>query len=103
MKVRELIETLQQQNPDDEVVMAKDSEGNSYSPLHGMWAGTYVPETTWYGSVYLRELTDEDRKQGYTVEDVWPRKYDEDDPDSWNEWNDEGKEGVHAIILTPVN
>ena len=83
MKVRELIEMLQREDPDRIVIMAKDSEGNSYSPLSSAWTGAYAAETTWYGDVGLEVLTDEDRADGFDDEDIL--------------------DGEPALILCPVN
>ncbi len=83
MKVKELLEILSTVDPERLVIMAKDPEGNGYSPLSSYWEGAYVADTTWSGEVGLETLTEEDRKQGYSEEDV--------------------KEGVKAIILTPTN
>ena len=49
MKVSELIEILQKHDPDREVILQKDPEGNGYSPLCKANTGAYVPETTWMG------------------------------------------------------
>lgn len=84
MTVRELIELLKNEDPDRLVIMAKDSEGNSYSPLADMWSGAYVADTTWSGEVGLDELTEELRAQGYDEEDV-------------------SEDGVPALILCPTN
>jgi len=70
MTVKELIDKLKKEDPDRIVVMSKDSEGNSYSPLHSFWTGAYKAETTWRGEVGLEELTNEDIEQGYDEEDV---------------------------------
>jgi len=83
MTVKELIEQLKKEDPDRLVIMAKDPEGNGYSPLSDFWSGAYRAETTWFGEVGLESLTDEYRKQGYTEEDVI--------------------DGVPALILTPIN
>jgi hypothetical protein len=56
MKVKELIEQLQDVDPESEVIMAKDSEGNHYTPLSGFWEGAYVPETTYYGEVFYASM-----------------------------------------------
>jgi hypothetical protein len=82
--VREMIAALQREDPDAIVVMAKDAEGNSYSPYRQLWAGAYQAETTWYGKAGPPALTDELRAEGYTEEDVFP-------------------DGVPAVILTPIN
>lgn len=86
MKVKDLIKELQSCDPEDEVVMSKDSEGNSYSPLSSIWEGIYVPDSTWHGDVYMRELTEEDKKAGYTNEDLY-----------------DGDDGVRATVLSPTN
>ena len=51
MKVRELIEELSKLNPEFDVIMQKDGEGNSYSPCAGVDITHYMPETTWSGEV----------------------------------------------------
>jgi hypothetical protein len=32
-----------------EVIVSKDAEGNSYSPMEGVYKGIYEPETKWSG------------------------------------------------------
>lgn len=68
--VEKLIELLKYEDPTLIVVLQKDSEGNGFSPLTGMWDGAYVEDSQYGGTAMLAELTDEDRKQGYTEEDV---------------------------------
>ena len=70
MKVRMLIDLLENCDPEDIVVMSKDAEGNSYSPLYDISEDRYHAETTWYGEIGLRFLTDEDIERGFTSEDV---------------------------------
>lgn len=53
MRVRDLIAILEQLNPELEVVMACDGEGNDYSPLAQVDEALYIAETTWFG--YLVE------------------------------------------------
>jgi hypothetical protein len=84
MTVKELIEVLSGCEPDRLVVMAKDSEGNGYSPLSSTWCGKYRAETTWYGEVGLEQLDEEDIARGYTEEDVM-------------------EDGDLALILSPLN
>jgi hypothetical protein len=86
MTVRELIERLQQENPDDMVVMSKDAEGNHHSPLETVSQCVYVAETTWFGETYPRELTDDDRADGWSDDDLY-----------------DGDNGVNAVHLWPVN
>lgn len=56
MKVKELIELLQKEDPEREVILQKDSEGNGYSPLYEIGTGTYKPESTYHGEF----VSDED-------------------------------------------
>lgn len=84
--VGELKQALANKADSDFVVLAKDGEGNSYSPLAGEWEALYVPENTWSGDVYLRALTDDDRADGYTEEDLY-----------------DGDDGQPVLVLYPVN
>ena len=53
MTVEELIEELMGLDPEMEIIMQKDSEGNGYSPLAGADPdGIYVADSTWSGEVY---------------------------------------------------
>ncbi len=83
MKVKELIEILQKENPNDLVILQKDGEGNGFSPCAGYWTGSYKSDTSWSGEVGLRSLTDHDRNQGYSEEDV--------------------VDGQPSIVLYPIN
>jgi hypothetical protein len=87
MKVKELIELLKLHDPEDEVIMSKDSEGNYFSPLSDIELVIYVPDSTWSGSTYVREITESMKKQGFTEEDDL---YHDDD-------------GVNAIVFYPTN
>jgi hypothetical protein len=84
VKVKDLINELKKTDPERLVIMSKDAEGNSYSPLSDWWEGAYRAETTWYGEVGLEELTDDFKEAGYGEEDVI-------------------EDGVPALILCPVN
>lgn len=84
MKVCDLIEELKQLDPDMEVVMSSDAEGNSYSPLSGYGVGYYVKENSWSG-----EWWDED--------DLSPLDFDEE-KDYYDIVNQD-----KAIALFPVN
>jgi len=83
MTVKELIEFLSRHDPDRIVIMAKDAEGNGYSPLSDGWIGRYRADTTWSGDVGLERLTPQLKKDGYSQEDVI--------------------DGDPALILCPVN
>lgn len=84
MTVRELIELLQKQDQDALVVVRKDSESNECSPLKDIWEGGYIAENSWSGEMFLLELTPEDRKAGYTEENV-------------------NKDAEKAVFLCPTN
>ena len=61
MKVKDLIRELQSMDPEAEVIVQKDAEGNGYSPLAGTdHDAVYIAETTWYGDVYSTEWSAED-------------------------------------------
>ena len=83
MTVKELIKTLQEEDPDRIVIVQKDSEGNGYSPLYSIWTGSYMKENTYSGHVGLEKLNDDDIKSGYTEEDL--------------------VDGSPALILCPTN
>ncbi len=64
MTVAELIEELQKEDPSALVVMSKDAEGNSYSPLGDIGSGEYDPDTTyngeWWDQAELDEMAEMD-------------------------------------------
>ena len=85
MKVKELIKQLKQVDPNCEVIMSSDGEGNNYSPLSSFWQGSYVPSSTCRGEVYYSSLDDDDNIDS---EDV----------------RVPGEDGaVSAIILSPIS
>ena len=84
MKVWELIEILQEYDPNRLVICQKDAEGNGYSPLDDVEAAAYEATTTWMGEAYLEELTEELKESGFTEEDV-------------------SRNGVPALVLCPMN
>lgn len=84
MKVKELIEILQQEDPERLVILSKDAEGNNYSPLADCSTSAYEAECTWSGYIGLEELTPELIKEGYTEEDVL-------------------EDGKPCLVLWPVN
>lgn len=79
MTVQELIDELENHDPDALVVLQKDAEGNGYSPLVGADECSYLPSTPYSGEVPHRD----DLKGGlYGPEDLgkmvvavvlWPR------------------------------
>jgi hypothetical protein len=71
--------------PDDTlVVLAKDAEGNGFSPLVETEHAMYLAETTWSGEHYM---TEEQRQA-------------KDDPDEYSEAPDDA---VPAVFLWPTN
>ena len=59
MKSHELAKMLLE-NPDVELIMQKDSEGNGYSPLSDIeFDVVYVPDSTWSGEVYSKNCSAE--------------------------------------------
>jgi len=86
MTVGELVDYLVDQPRDRSVVLAKDAEGNGYSPLSAAEEAIYVPESTWSGEIYP------------TPEQIATEK----DPADW--FDGSGEEGaVRVVLLGPVN
>lgn len=83
MKVRELIEQLQREDPEAVVILQRDSEGNGYSPLSGTDTGNYEATTKWSGNFGPHELTVAMVKAGYSEKDV--------------------VHGERAVVLCPIN
>lgn len=67
MKVRELIETLQQADQDIDVVLSSDAEGNSYSVVDLVSLGYTINEDR---EIHLATLTQYHIDHGYTDEDL---------------------------------
>ena len=76
MKVKELINKLKELDGELEVILSRDSEGNSYSPIWNCMEGFYFPSTSYSGEIYM----DEDYKD-----------------------NPELEEGERAIVFFPSN
>lgn len=71
MTVKELRELLKDQNDNDLVVLSSDSEGNSFSPLSENFSlASYESTSGERGEIWLRELTEELKKEGYSKEDL---------------------------------
>lgn len=61
MTASELIAELQKLPPEAEVILQKDGEGNSYSPLAAVDGNAvYDPSSTWSGEVYSAEWSADD-------------------------------------------
>lgn len=70
MTVAQLIKELKKLPKDALVIMSSDGEGNGFSPVAAVGIGAYEAENTWSGQFGLHELTEEDKEQGYSEEDV---------------------------------
>ncbi len=71
MRVRDLIELLQQEDPERLVVLAKDPEGNGYSPMAALHDVRYFALSTWDGEI---DHPDDDppREGGVPALVFWP-------------------------------
>lgn len=69
---------------DTPVVLAKDAEGNGFSPLVEAEVAMYAAESTWSGDRYMPE----------------EERLAEDDPDDYAEAPDDA---VRAVFLWPTN
>jgi hypothetical protein len=70
MKVKELIELLQKQNPDALVVMSGDPEGNDFSELVDVSTEYNYKREDYEGRIGFAKLTEELEEQGYSEEDI---------------------------------
>ncbi len=71
MKVKELIKKLKEEKQEAIVIMSKDGEGNSYSPLADFGdTDVYQENSTWDGEIGYSKLTPELIKAGYGEEDI---------------------------------
>lgn len=52
MKIKALIKKLSKLNPELNVVMSKDAEGNSFSPIADLELCHYEPDSTWSGEIH---------------------------------------------------
>ena len=85
MKVKELLAALADADPEAEVILQKDSEGNGYSPLEGAdLKAVYVPDSTYSGTVY---------SMSWSASDACMTKA---------EW-EEIKDKPRCVVLYPVN
>lgn len=77
MTVGELLDYLSTHPRDQLVVLAKDAEGNGYSPLAAAEDAYYIADSTWSGEV----LSDQDVEAGEEVDPA----------------------AVRVVVLGPVN
>lgn len=83
-ELRAQLRTLEHLPDSTPVILAKDAEGNGFSPLCETETGMYLADTTYSGEHYL---TEEQRQA-------------EDEPDEYSQAPDEA---VHAVLLWPIN
>ena len=69
MKVKELIEKLEECDPKEEVYLSADPEGNNFRSVYEIDSNSAIDE---HGDVYLRKLTEELEDLGYSELDVAP-------------------------------
>jgi hypothetical protein len=62
MRVGELKKLLADYSDDQMIVIAKDAEGNMFSPLAGISEGCYLPEAPYYG--YMADPDDAEDHDG---------------------------------------
>ncbi len=70
MTVKELIDALVEFGDDTLVVLAKDAEGNGFSPLAEYSGESYIAETSYSGE--LADYEDEDQAGGVPAVVLWP-------------------------------
>lgn len=63
MKIKQLLKILQSKDPNREVILSSDAEGNNYSPLMSCSIAAYIPNNSWSGEVGLEKLTKKKMKK----------------------------------------
>ena len=87
MKVKDLMAELAKCDPEAELIVQKDAEGNGYSPLSGIdHECVYMPECDWYGDVISTKWSPEECCMGH-------------DPDHY----DEIMAMPRCVVLYPIN
>lgn len=96
MTVGDLVDALADKPRDRLVIMAKDAEGNGYSPLSDVSETMYLPDSTWSGETYP---TDEflDAKLAVDMFGAAP------DSEGWSEEDRAPADAIRVIELGPVN
>lgn len=73
MKVKQLLEQLKALDPEQEVLMSIDPEGNGFYKLAEVAQAAFSGEKEYrYDEVGIPKLTEEAKKLGYSEEDVKP-------------------------------
>lgn len=70
MTVAELIRLLKTEDQTRMVVLAKDAEGNAFSPLLEYSKSSYLPESEYAGEVYNDDESPAESKPAIVL---WPR------------------------------
>jgi len=71
MKVKQLIKLLEKCDPNAQVIVQKDAEGNGFSSLaDATFDGVYIAESAWNGTVYSTEWSADDAGMD---EDEWKK------------------------------
>lgn len=76
MKVKELIKQLEELDPELDILIQEDREGNGYRPLRGVDGDNtgYNSETCHYDiEVGILKLTPDLEEMGYSEEDIQPK------------------------------
>jgi hypothetical protein len=60
VKVKELIAKLGIIDPEYDIIISSDMEGNNFSPLYELSEGMYIPNNDYSGDLYEEEYTDEE-------------------------------------------
>lgn len=84
LTVEALIDILRNFDPERVVIIAKDTEGNDFSPLSEVTTAAYLPQSSHWGVAGLEELTGELEDLGFSGHDV-------------------AVGGIPCIILDPIN
>lgn len=87
MTVAELLEILTELDPNTEVILQRDSEGNGYSPLYATGMGYYIPEN-------------HSQYEGYVYDVDWSA---DDCGMDHDEWVSMQEEYPISLILAPTN
>lgn len=93
MKIGEFVQLLAGFDPEAEVVLAKDAEGNSYRLIGEVWedgAFCQSENAARPGEVEVYGIS-------WNAEQVG---MDEENEDEWNEWK---RHGVRCVVLYPVD
>lgn len=86
MKVSELIALLDKFNPNAQVILQKDAEGNGYSPLSDVDDGLYNATSTWSGDFYPFQFSADEN--GFEDHE-WAQMREDDT--------------LQAVVLAPIN